>query len=372
MSTPHNTKILFVIGQLGIGGAERQLVYLASHLDKSRYEVLVCSLSAEAPLCPLLENSGIPTVILPQVMHPDLTRPFKLYHLIKSFQPDLIHSYLFVANTWSRIVGSMQNIPVILSERSSEPKKPFFITEINRLLSPLGTCVIANSQAGAHRIIQNKEFDPKKVFVIHNGLPLDNYLSLSNNNKHRLCAELGLSEQSRMIGIIARLSFPKNHKLLFDAFQLIQEQYKDIYLLCIGDGPLRDELNIYARKLGIQDSVIFTGIRNDIPECLSMLDVLVLPSLWEGLPNVILEAMAAKCPVIASDVGGVKEVITDGVTGWLTRPGDKYQLAEKIYFVLTNPSHVEKVKILANNFVMQNFSIDRMVAETEKIYESIL
>lgn len=372
MQIDRKVRILYVIGQLGVGGAERQLIYLASNLDKNRYEVLVCCFSAQTELLPLLEKAGIQTVILPQVMRPDMTRPFKLYQLVRSFNPDLIHSYLFVANTWSRIIGALVNIPVVLSERNSEPKKALYMRMIDRSLSRLGTCLIANSHAGARRVIQNNEFPSKKVFVVNNGVVLQNLQLLSEEEQCSLISKLGLAENNRLIGVIARLAVQKNHKLLFDAYKLLREQHTDLSLLCIGDGPLRGELQAYAKTLGIDNGVIFTGNRDDIPEILSVLDVLVLSSNWEGLPNVILEAMAARCPVVATNVGGVSEVITNGVTGWLTKPGDKYQLAEKIHFVLTHPEEVDRVKEHAFEFVAKNFSVRNMVSETEKIYEKVL
>jgi glycosyltransferase involved in cell wall biosynthesis len=365
-------KILYVIGQLGVGGAEQQLIYLATHLDPSEFKVMVCSLSTDIELLPLLEDSGIETVVFKKIMSPDITRPFKLLSLCKSYKPDLIHSYLFVANTWSRIIGSLLGIPTILSERSAETKKPFFIRIINKIISPLDGFLIANSYMGAKRVIENNEFLQEKVKVIYNGIPIERFQKpIPSEKKHKLRIEFGLEEEI-VIGIIGRLENKKNHELLFAAYKIVKDHFPNSRILCVGDGSRKEELRELVKAIELNDRVVFAGLRNDIVECLAIMSILVLPSRIEGLPNVILEAMAAKCPVIATDVGGVGELIRDGVTGFLVKPGNKQDLAEKITYVLSNQNHVEDVKRNAYSFVNKNFSISRMVKETAEVYEKML
>jgi glycosyltransferase involved in cell wall biosynthesis len=366
-------KILFVIGQLDVGGAERQMLYLATNLNPERYLVKVCSFSADIPLLSMFEGHSIETIVLPKTGNPDLTRPFKLFQLVKEFQPDLIHSYLFVANTWSRIVGTLLRIPVILSERSSELRKPKWQKLIERLLFPFGSLLIANSQSGAKRVIENKEFKAGKVKVVYNGVPLEKYKrEISEETRLKLRSELQIPESSKVIGIIGRLHYCKNHELLFESFEIINNQIPDLFLLCIGDGPRKDELEKLADLLGIQDKVIFAGIREDIPECLSIMDVLVLPSRWEGFPNVLLEAMAAKCPVIATKVGGVEELINDGQTGLLVNSENKFELSDKIKLILEDIELTNIIKENAFNSIVNNFSLIRMVENTEKYYGKLL
>jgi len=366
-------KILFVIGQLGIGGAEHQLVYLASNLDKSKYEILVCSFSDDVSLGNLLDESGIPLVAIPKKMSPDLIRPFQLFKLVKSFKPDIIHSYLFVANTWARIAGKILGIPVIISERNAEPKKPLYMTFLNRLLYGMGDLLIANSQAGADQVVKTKEFPKKKINVVYNGLPIEKYKgNYDEKRKSEIKSSFGIPYDAKVIGVIGRLHFQKNHELLFESFQIVLGKLPNSVLLCIGDGPKREELLDLARSIRIDSKVIFVGERKDVRDCLSILDLMILPSRWEGLPNVILEAMAAKCPVIATKVGGVNEMIEDGQTGFLVESKNKEELAKKIAYVISHPTEVEQINQNAFEFVTANFSIEKMVSETEKIYEDLL
>lgn len=366
-------KILYVIGQLGVGGAEHQLIYLTTNLDPTKYEIMVCSLSKEAQLLPLLEDAGLKTIIIPKLVSPDFTRPFKLLKIVKSFKPDLIHSYLSVANTWSRLVGFVTGVPVIISERSCGQNNNFIIRVFNKILSFSGDYIIANSQAGANGLIENDEFSSEKVKTIYNGVfPKRFQLTLDDQDKQRLLLDLGISDCKNVIGIIGRFDSNKNHDLLFKAFQIVLRRFPSSCILCIGDGPRREELKRLASSLGITEHVYFTGIREDIPECLALMKLLVLPSFVEGLPNVILEAMAANVPVVATDVGGVGELINEGVTGWLVNPEDELGLAEKISYVLEYPKNAEIVAENAHHFVTKHFSIERMVQETEKVYSELL
>jgi glycosyltransferase involved in cell wall biosynthesis len=364
-------KILFVIGQLGYGGAERQLVYLASNLDRNKYQVLVCSLSDNVPLKKELDAAAIETVVIPQVMKPDLTRPLKLFKIAKLFQPDLIHSYLFVADTWSRIVGRILNVPVIISERSSQYTEPQIHKILKKLLRSFGDALIANSEEGAKKVLKNCEFEKDVIFIVHNGIDVNQFMFLDKTLIKKDYYQFGLNRNERIIGVVANLKPEKNHEMLLNAFCFIKKRIPNSKLLCIGEGPRKDELVVLSKSLGIEDSVVFAGRRDDIPECLSLMDVLVLPSKWEGCPNVILEAMAANVPVVATDVGGVGEIVKDGKTGWLVQPDDPQELALKIAYVFNNPVLVKSVCKQAYEYVQKNHSIQRLVNKTTIVYEQL-
>lgn len=366
-------KILFVIGQLDIGGAEQQLLYLAENLDKKKYQVKICCLSKYLGILSQKQLDDLDIVVIPQIMKPDLTRPYKLLRIVKQYQPDLIHSYLFVANTWARIIGTMCRVPVIISERNSMSKEPILFRFTNIFLRFLGSFLIVNSHDGAKRIISRKQFNPDKIKVIHNGIPIDKYsYQHKSENLEILKNQFGIQDYEKTIGIIGRLTYQKNHELLIRSFLKIRQLIPKIKILCIGDGPRREALKIFAKELGLEDSIIFTGRRDDIPACLAIIDALALTSRWEGCPNVILEAMAAKVPVIATNVGGLSEIITDGETGFLIEPDNEDQLSKRILSIINYPQQAEV--IIQNAFleVKNNFSLEKMVSETEKIYSKLL
>jgi len=363
-------RILYVIGQLAVGGSERQLVHLINHIDSERYEPMVCSFSADAALAGELNAQGVKVIILPKKMNPDLTRPFTLYKIVKDFDPDLIHSYLFVANTWSRIIGLILHKPVIVSERNSEPYKPFWMLFIDRLLCPLGTLMIANSESGAERAKKRKEFPPQKIKVIYNGIPIEQY---AEEPKHlQFAQEFGIHAGEKAIAVVARLCEAKNHEMLFYVMQKVLRAYPNVRLLCVGIGPRLQELKRLARRLDIEDNIIFTGLRSDIPFILSKVSLLVLPSKWEGTPNVILEALVCGCPVVATRVGGIPEIIRDGETGLLVPSLNVEAMVDAILHLLADENLAREMGRRGQELVKNKYSVNRMVLDTEKVYDEIL
>lgn len=365
-------RILYIIGQLGIGGAERQLLYLCQYLNRNMFEPLVVSLSEDIQLKPQFDELGVQVIVFPKTTNPDLTRPFKLARVIKEYQPDLIHAYLFVANTWARIVGACFKVPVILSERSAKDHRGALASVLEWALYPLGDRLIANSQSGAQQIVKNKSIDPKKVRVVHNGLLINKYINQELKPKESLRFEFGIKTHTKVIGMVANFFYVKNHEFLFDAYHMIKSNFTDSRILCVGDGKRLLEMQNYAKNIGIGKDVIFAGSRSDIPSCLSLMDVLVLPSRWEGLPNAILEGMAAGCPVVATNVGGIPELIRDGETGLLIEPGDIEGLAKAIVDILERRVDVDSMTEHALSLVANEFSVENMVRQTERIYNEVL
>jgi glycosyltransferase involved in cell wall biosynthesis len=176
----------------------------------------------------------------------------------------------------------------------------------------------------------------------------------------------------KTIGIIGRLAAVKDHKNLINAFKLAREKLKNIELMIVGDGPLKQELESYVQEMGLAESVVFTGARRDIAQLLSGFDIFILSSLDEGMPITLLEAMAAGVPVIATKVGGIPEIVVDGKTGFLVPPQAPDKLAEKIYLLLENGKLADLMGKEGRKSVDENFSIGKMVSKYEAIYLAAL
>lgn len=361
--------ILYVINQLGIGGAERQLINLAQNIDDKKFQPIICSLSANVKLAEEL-NPKVILEVIPEVSDPDLTRFWKISKLITKYQPAIIHSYLFVANMWTRLVGLTNNIPVIISERNSNENKAIWMRVIDRLLAPYARCLIANSESGANLAIKRQEISTDRVYIIHNGIDLTPFNHLKNKEMARKI--YGLRVDQPVIGIIGKLYPQKDHDTFFKAISILVERWPNLITLCVGDGPRKEELKSLAEKLKLRNNVIFLGNRLDIPDIMAAVDIIVSSSAWEGMPNVILEAMAASKPVVATSVGGVPEIIEDGKTGYLTPPNSPTLLATSISKLLLNPYLRQIVGRDGRQFVEKQFSIEKMVKDTEKIYYEIL
>jgi len=177
---------------------------------------------------------------------------------------------------------------------------------------------------------------------------------------------------SLVVGTVARLSRQKGIEYLLHAAKTVIKQFPDITFIIAGKGPLESQLKGLSIKLGISDKVKFLGFNDDIPKLLSVIDIFVLPSLWEGMPNVVLEAMAAGKPVIATDTGGSKDIIDSGINGVLVEPKNSEALAEAILALLGDPAQRKRLGESARDKVKERFPIDKMVSKTEQIYTKLL
>ena len=361
-------KILYLIGQLQVGGAEKQLVMLVKHLDSSRFEPIVCSLSENAPLAAELRDANVEVIILAQKMRPDLTRFYRIFKIVIQIKPDLIHSYMFVANTWARLVGLVTNVPVIVSVRSSETSKPLWMRVIDRLLAPFSRLMIANSFAGADLAIRRREIAPSRVIVIYNGFDQEEF---SNVLKTDIRSEFDIGHDRFLIGVIGRFEQPKGHEVFFRSFSQVTKKNPRLHVICVGDGPLKSQLLNLVEKLDINMQVIFTGVRKDIFNFLSSIDMLVIPSYREGLPNVLVESLWSGCPIIASGVGDIPELIINEENGLLVEPGDVNDLSNSIERMVLDGALRRKFIFQGRKMVDKKISLGGMVQATQEVYLKI-
>jgi glycosyltransferase involved in cell wall biosynthesis len=364
-------KISYIIGQLMRGGAEKQLYELVRCIDKNKFEPIVVSLSQGGDWTEKIREANVQVIELERKKNNEVARLYKLIKLLKEIKPQIVHTYLFSANSYGRIAAVLNRTPIIIaSERSvgeiGKDKKKYMIY-IDKLLSYFSDGIICNSEYCSNNLTKKYSFNRKKIFTVHNGINLNNFLkefNINNENKSR----------SKIIGTIGSLYSHKNHKLFLDMAKIILDsiQNKNIDFLVIGDGPLRNELEIYSERLGIQKSVIFTGNRSDIPRLLKKMDIFVMTSLYEGMSNAIMEAMIVELPVVATDVGGNRELVINGVTGFLCPPDNAQSLAEKINYLLKNGEDARQMGERGRNRIEEDFSVEKMIKEIEGIYYKLL
>ncbi|RKY35975.1 MAG: hypothetical protein DRP72_04615, partial [Candidatus Omnitrophota bacterium] len=220
----------------------------------------------------------------------------------------------------------------------------------------------------------------KKIEVVHNGVPLFSpsfplcHLPGGIKNgevREKVKEEFGIHPEDKVLAIVGRLVEQKGHRYLFEALHLLDGRYK-LKVLVIGEGPQREKLVNMARQLGIEDKIMFTGIRQDVRRILSAVDILVMPSLREGLPMTLLEAMANEVAVIASNVGGVSEVVIDKHSGILVEPRNEMKLAEAIGLLLEDELLRKRLAMEGKKRVNEKFSYKRMIEKTEKLYFELL
>jgi len=373
MTDQRKIKVLYLINALHVGGAERVIARTVPRLDKNRYETIVCCLWMGGAAADEMEKAGVRVINLDAKNKLDLRILFRLYRLLKEHKIDIIHSFLFHANMLGRIVGRLAGVPVILSsERTMEMEDKHQLL-LNRLTACLADKIITVSEAVREFAITNIGIEPNKLITIYNGVDLSEFSRNPNREWiEEARRELGIDPCHVVVGTVGHLEPEKGCEYLLQAAAQVSAQDGKVTFLLVGDGSQRTKLENLAQDLGISSNVIFMGYRNDIPRILSVMDIFVLPSLYEGLPNALLEAMAASRPVVATQVGGIPEVVADGETGILVPPRDPGALAGAICVLLEDRERAREMGIAGRKQVERLFGIETMVAKTEVLYEELI
>ena len=363
-------KILQVIATLVISGAEGQLFELVRRMDKGKYSIIVCVLRERGYYAQKLEELGIKVVELRKNKRLDLGMFFKLVRLMKVEKIDLVHTYMFTSNTWGRFAALLAGVPIIIAgERGAARWKSKFYLLIDRVLARFSDKIMANSNGVVDFYVSESGISRDKFLVVHNGVDVDKFRRQQISLKIK--QELNIPQGNAVIGTIGRLMAQKGYKFFLMAAKLIQQRFPSVNFLIVGEGLELEELRSLSHKLEIADNVIFAGFRDDIPEILSIFDIFVSSSLYEGLPNVVLEAMASGLPVVATNVEGSSEVVIDGKTGFLVPAKNYMILAEKVLFFLENVDLARKMGQMGKERVEKEFSFDKMVREMCSFYDEI-
>lgn len=368
----YKKKIIYFTDSHDWGGAEKYLMDLVSTIDQDTYSpVVVLPKGGEAKeFGKDLEKKGIP------VDNIDTSNERPLLSFLRSFfyfikkRPDLIHFNL----PWPPLC----RYPILASLLL---KKKFVLTEhlvpnnynlkpyerfFKRLIYFRIFRAIAVSFENKSNLVRIFQIPEKKIAVIHNGIDIARFQTSfspeeGNENLH-------LNEEKVVLTTVARLDAQKGHYFLIEAAKLLAH-LPDLCFLIVGTGRLKEKLVEDVRKAGIERQFLFLDFRKDIPYILSKTDIFVLPSLFEGLPISVLEAMAAGKPVIASDISGIPEEVIDGKTAILVPPGDPEVLAKAIEELANNPEKRHKMGEEGRKRVKEHFTLSKMVYETEKVYQ---
>jgi glycosyltransferase involved in cell wall biosynthesis len=372
------TKVLIVISNMEFGGAQRQIVELVNNIDQTQFEIHVCSLSEYAPLADQF-NEGIPLHIIHKKAKFDFSVVFKLASLIRKHKFNVIHSYLFDAEIAARLAAKLSctNIKVIGSERNANYILKPIQKHAYHLTKNLVNSIIANSQSGAEYNAAQTGQPVHKYHVVYNGVDTKRF---KPQDKRQIRAELGIELDCKLIGMFASFKQQKNHPFLIEALKQVKAQGSEFKLLLVGDmlhgGMHGSDHYTTAVKQQIEDSgfaedTIYLGNRDDIERIYPACDFTVLPSLFEGTPNVVLESMACGVPVIATDVSDNKKIITDTINGYIIVINNIEQLSDRI---ITLYKDKEKLALMATNAreqVEKHFSSQKLATNMQLIYCNI-
>jgi glycosyltransferase involved in cell wall biosynthesis len=359
--------ILFVTVGYTLGGSENMIARIAPKLKMRRYKVRVLAFKGWGPISEKLKSDGIECFSLFGKGRFDIRILWRYFLYLRRYPPNVIIAFLYRAYIPTRIFAALLGIPNISSVRGVRVRMSSMQRILDRITSPLCDVIYSCSNAVTDFLIKDVSIKKEHIVTIHNGIDIKSF-TVKVDRKEKL-EELGLDSRTKVFGTIGRLHEPtKGIKVLLEASKIVQSK-ADSHLLIVGSGKDENSLKKMAKNLGIK--ALFLGERNDVAEILRVMDLFVLPSLSEGFPVVLLEAMAAGLPVVATDVGGNREVVLDGDTGFLTESGNPNELAEKIKELLGSNIMRRNFGKAGFNRVKEKFSIDKTVNGIERLWNKL-
>lgn len=366
------SNVLQLITELDIGGAEKVLLSLVRKLDKDKYNIMVGYMKGEGNLVEDFREAGVKVFNLKMRTRVDVRAVIRLYRLLKKENIKIIHTHLIQADICGFLAGKGAGVPVIISTKHgpNEFRKRFSIPVwLDGIFGNHSDRIFAVSQAVKDFLMEWEKISKDKFTVINNGIDLEEFnIDIDIPRKKE---ELGLSLSSKVVGSVGRLDECKGYMFFLKAMPKILEHVPEARFIFVGEGPLRSKLEKMSRELKVEQNIIFLGVRRDIPEILSAMDLFVLPSIVEGFGIVLLEAMAMGKPVIASRVGGIPEIVKDGVTGILVEPASPSDLASSIVKLLKDPLEAKRIGEAGREEVKRRFTAEAMTQKIELVYNEI-
>lgn len=343
--SPGAQRVALFIPSLGMGGAQRQLLSYLRHIDRRRWQPEVVTINTtDRFFVEEFESLGIPVTFFQSKSRLDhVGVVWQLVRLLRDRQYAVLHSWLHYAVALGAIAGGLAGVPVIVgSLRSERPGRfPWFYPKWQRaidvLTGPLQTTIIANSQAVQEDNRQWALLPKQKLITIYNGIVTEGIQRLDEAQRRQLKVELRLPPHEAVVGIVGRLSPEKDHATFLAAAERVLQTTDKAVFLIVGDGSLRTWVDSEIQRRGMTDRVLVLGERRDAKQIMQILDVLVLTSVSEGLPNVLLEGAALGITVVTTAAGGAVEVVVDGETGYVVPCGDWRQVGDRIVALLKDP-----------------------------------
>ena len=376
-------KILHIIARLNVGGAALHVISMAARLGAPDFESkIICGVisSNEADMSYVAVAKQVPVTVIPELgrelsLRGDLLTLIKLYRLIRRERPDVVHTNTAKAGFVGRVAARLAGVPVVVHTFHGHvfhgyfsPRKARVFLELERFGARLSNCIITPSRELKRQIAEQYHVCPAdKIDIIGVGLELDGLAALTRHNG-AFRQEQNIPADVPLIGIVGRLVPIKNHDLFLHAARIVLDQQPQAYFVLVGDGERRAELTRLVDSLSLTDRVRFAGWITDTLPVYSALDALVLCSLNEGLPISVMEAMAARVPVTATNVGGVPDLLPDSRFGALVPVGDAAALADGILNGLRGAYDLSA----AQNHVLTHYNMSALAVQTGTLYKTLL
>jgi len=379
MGFDRKISILYVITKLELGGAQKHLLSLIQGLDRERFNPYILTAYDGLLVDAAKQIPGLKLIrcrFLERPIHPvkDILTLFFIYRFIRNNNIDIVHTHSSKAGILGRLAAKAAGVKNIIhtvhgwSFHGYQPGTAYyFYLFLERFCASFSSLIIVVSQWDKRKAGQQLSGRQDKFRLIRYAINPEEFRDEAGGSRVR--NEFGLSEADLIVGMVACFKPQKSPLDFIELAGVVAKDFPNAKFILVGDGVLRKKISALINKLNLKDRVILTGWRDDVASILSCLDVFVLTSLWEGLPIAVLEAMAAGLPVIATDTGGVSEVVLDGKTGYLVKPHDIQALQKRLEELLTKPYLRNEFGRLASlSLGSYEYSSDNLLKNTTQLY----
>ncbi len=374
MSDPIN--IAYIIDGLGMGGAERLMIPIFQHLDRNLFTPRICVLQSKGdnPLAEDIRALGVSVDELSISRLRDLDAIPRLRNYLREHRMALVHTQLEFSNILGNIAAKTLRLPSVCTVHvlpSDEARAKSKLHQQAEWLALRQFCdrVLTVSEETRQSYVVRSGIPARKLTALYNGIDLSPYLRLDSDLvRDSVREEFRIPRDALLIVTVAVLRPPKGIDRMIQAMPAVLDALPNAYYLIVGDGTHRQELEKETKRLNLSERVVFAGMQKDIPRFLVASDLFVLPTLTEALPTVLAEAMAARLPIVASAVGGIPEMVTDGANGFLVPPSQPSELSRTCLAILSSEPMRRKMGEIGWQVVNQKFKIENQVRKLEQIY----
>jgi glycosyltransferase involved in cell wall biosynthesis len=366
-------RILFLSTSMGMGGADQQLLSAALRLRSRGHEILIVSLTPLGPMGLEARSLGLRTESLEMARGvPDPRGLVKLVRLVRAWRPDVVHSHMVHANLMARVLRLLAPVPVLVSTIHNITEGGALLMAGYRVSNGLVDHMTIISEAAAERFVRDHIVPRALLSVIPNGVNADEFREVPPGTRESVRQALGIGREFVWLAV-GRFEIAKDYPNMVHAFAAMQGRDPNAVLLLVGRGSLQADTEALVRELKLEGGVRFLGVRRDVPELMCAADGYVMSSAWEGMPMVLLEAAAAGLPIVTTAVGGNREVVADGDTGFLAPPRDADALAGAMLRLVELPE-VERRAMgdRGRERIRSRYSLDRVVERWEEVYRTIM
>ena len=388
------TKVVHIITKLELGGAQQNTLFTVARLSRSRYEPVLISGTEGVLVEDARKLDDVKVYFVPELVREirplkDLIALFKIKRILQGLKQDtegkgtkshaeiIIHTHSSKAGVLGRWAAYLADVKIIIhsihgfSFNDYQPSllRAFYVI-LEKITTNITAKFIAVSKGNIDKGIRKGIFTRDKVILIRSGIEIAEFRS-EKHDRIKKRRELGFDVEIPLVAMIACFKPQKSPLDFVRVAKIVSAENDDARFLMVGDGILRAKIEVLIDQLNVKDRVVLLGWRKDIPEIMNCIDILVLTSLWEGLPRVFPQAMASGIPIVATEVDGAPEAIKNGVTGFLLQPRDIKGMAEKIIYLIRNPDRAREMGEEGRRSVGE-FDIWKMVEQQEELYTSLL